>query len=299
MVFLLMGDEHYAHTLYESIMRINNIYSDSKIILYDWGLSKSTIDRFNNFNNIRIINWQDNISKSIKNKKITRHDINIYLYFDRIKSKYIKFIFRILLKIHNFKFIYNHILNLANNFERMVHEKIACTQDCSNIVGDEPIIFLDADAILISNVDEVIKQDIDVAVTLRRQKEIDFGVPCQVLNSGVLFFGKNKFKRNIFIKAWQDEAYLIDEPYIDQTSLTRLIEKLNPKLYDNYNYKDIVKIDNEELNILMLSCDKYNYNWIEEVIKDKEKIKDIKILHFKGSRHTKDTFKNLLSKLNI
>jgi|SaaInlStandDraft_4_1057021.scaffolds.fasta_scaffold172293_2 hypothetical protein len=59
------------------------------------------------------------------------------------------------------------------------------------------------------------------------------------------------------------------------------------------NHRDVEGI---KVNVPMLSCEVYNYSRIKEVVKDR---KNIKVLHFKGFRHNKKTFKKLLLDLDI
>ena len=55
-------------------------------------------------------------------------------------------------------------------------------------MGDTPLAFLDADAILMRPIDEMLSADYDVALTVVRPKNLNLGVDhCCAINSGVIF----------------------------------------------------------------------------------------------------------------
>jgi hypothetical protein len=299
-----MGDDKYWHTIYQSAHYINKLYPESNIYLYDWGIKDQNLRMIDStLQNMHVVDWKRNI-KDINNK--VGHIKNSYalkLHINKESKRIRKSIKNNIARFNFPTFLYNKLLvqSLKSlQFEYKLLEKINCMKDFSNKIGNQNGVFLDADAILVNKINELFDQDFDIAVTLRRKHEINFSHnKCQVVNSGVVIFGQNHKKRNKFLEEWEKEALNTHEYLKEQTGLTRLIQKYLAK--DSFDYFKNVIFDfyDTKLKLLILPCDEYNYNWIEEVIKDKSKINSIKILHFKGSRHNHKTFKNLLKDLEL
>ena len=86
----------------------------------------------------------------------------------------------------------------------------------------------------------------------------------------------------------------------DQTGLTRLLQKsFSKKKNFSIIMKKTLKLKNNFIKIKLLPCEKYNFNWIEELTKNNSLLNEIHILHFKGSRHNLHTFDNLFKELKL
>lgn len=141
---------------------------------------------------------------------------------------------------------------------------------------NEFMVYLDGDAQLCSNLDEVDSDEFDIGVTLRDPYEftsdwykehIDI---VRYVNAGVIFFRPTTATK-IFIDKWQK---LTEDVGNDQKALNQLV---CPEYYPKYG--SVVVIDG--VRIKYFSGKQYNYYYFERGI-----VPNIKIMHFKGSvRH--------------
>lgn len=277
--FMTIGDSNYYHTIIYSIKQVRKLYSGSQFFIYDWGFSKEQLEKLRLIKNVIVIPWQMKIRYTPLKKFIPPEKISL-----KVKCKFlIKKVFfrRRFLKQQRILFIFT--------------QKPLCILDCINrSVGR--LVFLDADAFLINKIDEVFTHDFDIGVTLRRLKElrfIDKEGQCMVLNSGVMFFNSDTSKLELFIKMWNQEIEKTRDYLIEQTALTHLIQKTRKDVYNGYYKTGILNADKKIIKIIVLPCEIYNYNWIEEGID----LEEVKVLHFKGGRHTEDKFHELVNKL--
>jgi len=175
----------------------------------------------------------------------------------------------------------------------MILEKIKCFCFASDYF-DGAFLFLDADAVLINTVPELFEMEVDLAVTLRRENEINYEMGnCTVLNSGVLFFGSCRESRKTFLNLWLKKAYETKESIAEQTSLTRLLTEAKDGHLEIGDTINVQLGKGTSAVIGVLSCEQYNFNWIEELDSEGNCIDGIKVLHFKGVRHTLSQFKAL------
>lgn len=249
--FVTIGDCNYFKTIEVSVKKIASLYPESRVVVYDWGFTVEQKKILQSINNVLVRPW----------KQRRLHILLAILSRSLFKRPQFLFYF---LKHHR--------------KEVLLGNKIFCFLDYLNTYG-ENFIFLDGDAILVGEIDEVIGGDFDIGVTLRRSSEVDlcFG-NCRGLNSGVLFFLGGKNKNVNFIREWKRTMLSTLEPLIEQTSLTRLIQQ--NKLYLKVGQTLSVPTGAARSFVRILSCEVYNYNWIEEGFD----VNQQKILHFKSGR---------------
>lgn len=306
MKFLFMADDKFFHTLQKSIQYLIKNYDNPHIYLYDWGIDNQNIKKILSYqSDIKIIDWKNrikNISTTQSMLENLPNSNNIYLKSIKV-NKLIRHIINLILKFKYPPKIYDKLIKHRYNFFRFESiglEKIECFIDFSKRIGNEKALFLDADAILIKNINHVFKSSFDLAFTLRRKNEIDFTYGrCDVLNAGVIFFGKNSNKRNIFLDEWKKTALNTNENIRDQTGLTRLLQKSFSKKEFIYDCEKKINIQNKFVKVKILPCEMYNFNWIEELIENNSILNEIHVLHFKGSRHNLHTFNNLCRELKL
>lgn len=270
--FLTIGDKNYFDSIFLSAKQIKKFYPESSLFIYDWGFENKQKRQLKAISNVNFVNWK------IKKKSLIK--------------KYIWFVLK-----HPLLFIQKKnlraLVNIIRNYKKeiLLINKVLCFKHFSRKTKSN-FIFLDGDAVLTGSIDAVFKYKFDVGVTLRRMKEIDYTFgKCRVLNSGVLFFLGGYANNIAFINNWIEKMYQTVEPAIEQTSLTRLLLNAQKK----YKYYQTVKRNNNGkiFKILILPCEKYNYNWIEEGYD----LNKQKILHFKSGRYTKKLY--YLSAKNI
>jgi hypothetical protein len=183
----------------------------------------------------------------------------------------------------------------ARQREQNYAQKPFCLLDCLERCQSR-LVYLDGDAFLVSRIDDLLKEDFDVGVTLRRPDEIvNERNRCQVLNAGVLFFNGTVARTEAFLNGWIQRMNSTYEYLAEQTALTRMIEEACPGIFESYYNRGVIELQDKQASVLVLPCEQYNFNWIEEGI-DSEKIS---IVHFKGGRHSTSRFRRLLQEENI
>lgn len=264
--FITIADSKFIRPLKYSVRQVKNIYPESKMHIYDWGITdehKEILKKENG--NIEFIKWKFN-------------PIDIKITFrKKIISKISKILKSNLILDHEYR-------------EDAFVNKVLCIKDFAD-KNKGKFIFLDADAIIINNIDEIIKDDsFDIGLTIRKKDELSLKYNnCRVLNLGVMFFMSSQ--NSEFCDMWLKEVNKSKEDIRDQSPLTRMIYK-SKKDFKKENFK----INN--IKVKIFPCEIYNYNWIEEFdLKEDREI--VKILHFKSNRYLDNSFDKFIKKLEI
>jgi hypothetical protein len=184
-------------------------------------------------------------------------------------------------------------------FEIKIFNKLLIINHYSE-TSKQNFIFLDADAFLINAIDEILTDtSVDFGFTVRRKHELSFiKNDCKLLNTGVIFFKGGYEKNNCLIQAWLAAASESREFIAEQTSLSRLLERLKPDIYHQTDKVHSLQLNGQTLRIKLLPCEIYNYNWIEEF--NVEQHKDtVKILHFKSGRFKTPLFETIARTLSL
>lgn len=276
--FLTIWDKNYFHTILYSVKQINKIYPDASCIIYDWGFTADQVKTLNKYSNVHIQNWKIKELKIVlKYTEISW--VNLYLFF-----------------ANKLNFLRNRKYYKLLKKEIMLANKVYCFQHY-NEKFKENFVFLDGDAFIIDKL-EINSIDADIGLTVRRRHELSFKKwKCRLVNSWVIFFLWGYKKNKIFLQEWIKEMYLNHEYLIEQSSISRILEKINKKIFYAKLDSVFLKRIKYKIKIKPLSCEIYNYNWIEEL--NEENIKNVKVLHFKWWRHTKTKFNDLIKWLWI
>ena len=137
---------------------------------------------------------------------------------------------------------------------------------------DDLVVYLDGDAQLMDNLDEVKSDDYDIGVTLRDASELesewhkDHFEIVKYVNAGVIFFNHTKATRD-FLELWTKTT---DKVGNDQKALNKLT------CPDNYPEPNSIHVVNG-FRIKFFPGKKYNYYYFEEGFS-----LNVKIMHFKG-----------------
>ncbi len=190
--FILMGNRPYFHLLEVNLAHISKHYPDAPVMFYDWGLKPGQQRRLKDrFPTLEIIEWSDQISRQgnlFKVGELERIRRGAFSYVASLpypKRKLGKWCLKRLPQSPISRWIEAGALR----FQSILLHKILCIQHCAARAGDTPLVFLDADAILIRSIDEMLGADYDVALTVVRPKDLNLGVDhCRAINSGVIFF---------------------------------------------------------------------------------------------------------------
>ena len=138
--------------------------------------------------------------------------------------------------------------------------------------NNEFTVYLDGDATLNDNIDEIETNDYDIGVTVRKHSELDdewwkeYKDVVGYVNAGVIFFNPSDSTIQ-FIKNWDRLTHEVGN---DQLALNKLVCGSNaPVPYSIVNKNDV--------RIKYFPCEKYNYYYFDE-----EYNNEIRIYHFKG-----------------
>jgi len=285
--FLTIGDKKYFDIISLSVNQINKIYPNAKTFIYDWGFDNKQKEILKNKKNVILLSWNKlfldvnvTFTSLLQKLKIVYgiriNNIRTFLSFLK-KKKYSKDQYS--------EFIKRQILFANKVFVFLDHAK----------KNKQNFVFLDGDACVINRFDELLADNFDIGVTLRRKSEINlkFG-ECVALNSGVIFFFGSANKNEKFIKLWLKKTLSIKEPWVEQTALSRMLLEVDPYIFNDYYKVVALNSNNERINVKVLPCEIYNYNWIEEGFNPKIQ----KILHFKSGRHIRKIFDETIAKID-
>ena len=277
--FVTIGDEEFFDSIWISVQQANRFYPEASFYVYDWGFTDSQRNQLEATENIaEIVKWEDPVRVS---------SIERFAFLRKVKS-----------------YIYRYLpvtyadpgdVEDARQREQNYAQKPFCLLDCLQR-SNSRLIYLDGDAFLVNQIDVLLRKDFEVGVTLRREEEIvNERNHCQVLNAGVIFFNGSAEYTEVFLKQWIRRMKSTYEYLAEQTALTRLIEDGCPIIFEDYYNEGTLSLSGRSVNVQVLPCEKYNFNWIEEGI-DTNKTS---IVHFKGERHSGDRFENLLQEVGI
>jgi len=270
--FVLMGDEKYFLSIAVSVLKLSKLYPDSSVGVYDWGFSASQRDFLTSIDSVVLIDWRD---KFIKDP-----------YCDTFNKKIERFFFRGLrsFKIELKSIFFGEHPELKK--EWILAQKPYCFKDWASRDNVENFVFLDGDAVLVKKIDEVVNSSMEIGVTLRRPHEVSLRISdCQAINSGVVIFNGETDKNVHFIESWIKQMKSTNEYLVEQTALSRLLFASDHKIFRGFYDSRPISINDVEYKVSVLDCETYNYNWIEEGVKEKTKV-----LHFKGGRHQEANF---------
>jgi len=289
--FISIADETYVEPLMVSIKQATNFYPDVKFYIYNWGLSKKSIEKIKSISGkIEIITWELKLVEvSVK--------FNSWIFYKKLFQLYTFRTF-ILNLIKKRTILFPHLIYDWIIFEIKIFNKFLCIKHFNDTYRTN-FIFLDADAFIINKFDELLDTSFDLGVTVRPREEWSFKYNnCAILNVGVLFFLGGNIKNTKLINVWHEELKNTHEINCEQTALTRILEKIKPNIFENIKTNQEIMIDSEFIRIRVLPCEIYNYNWIEKfnIERDGDKVK---ILHLKSGRFKTPLFQEIADKLSI
>ncbi|MCS3672007.1 hypothetical protein GGQ21_002677 [Salinibacter ruber] len=298
--FLTIGDDDFFDSIQISVHQARRFHPQASFYIYDWGLTDAQRAELNAASNVEaIIDWTDRfvdlpvidevdwaiVMQEVEAKRPSGSLLN---RLKKVISKYVLF------REQHWKSL-DEKGESQKQSERNYIQKPFCILDCLER-AESRLIYLDGDAFLLSNIEDLLDRSFDIGVTLRREHEIRRGRNnCQVLNAGVLFFNGSPDKTRAFLDAWIDQMGQTCEYLIEQTALTRLIDQSSPQIFNDYFNQGTISLGEEDIRVLTLPCDRYNFNWIEEGVD----LETTKVVHFKGGRHSNDRFQDLLEEINV
>ncbi len=248
--FITIGDKNFFHMIHFSIKQLMKFYPNCKFYIYDWGFTPFQKETIKSYPITILIEWTDKINKEIGKETI----ITSYKGYTPNKD--------------------------VRTHEYLLNQKPFCMFDCAKRINNN-LIFLDGDATLINKIDEILEDNFDLGVTLRRKDEIEKAKKMGIIgavNSGVIFFKLDSKRLQLFIEAWINEIKTTKTVWLEQAALNNLIQRDNQGIFNRFYNDGVIKLSNIEIKVKTFPCELYNFYQIEEGYSDKV----VKILHFKG-----------------
>lgn len=279
--FVTIADADYFEPVCISAKQIKKFYPGSTLHIYDWGLKTQQIEVLEDYHNVSLHKW----------------NIKLPSFFTPFGAWNIKQEIKNLAKL-SIGFFQNKSIEFSWGPETNFFNKILCLKKINKKIK-KPFVYLDGDAFLINDIDRLVNKKFDIGVTRRRAEELNYEFNnCSVLNAGVIFFFADYKINEKFINTWLEETLNTREYLAEQTSLTRLLCKKKENIFKRVPSSHRINIQNTPIKVRVLSCEKYNYNWIEEFESEEDK-ESIKILHFKSGRFDSGIFDKIASKFNL
>lgn len=291
--FILVGNEKFYPLVARGVKQIRAFYPSARIWVYDLGggvtggysaSQSASLD-----DNVEVVSWSRQHWETPKSWRrlraqlVAKEGVKTYLRWMGLKKKGAKRFTEL-----------GDYLRACMFKELILIQKPYCMLDCASKIEGK-LIFLDADAFIVSALDDAISGSFDVGVTLRRLSEVSLRKNrCQALNSGVVFFNGEIRKTRAFLKAWISEMGRTCEYLIEQTALTRLIHKVDSSVLLGFYRSAILSSVAGDVRIQSLPCERFNFNWTEEDVC----FDSTCVLHFKGGRHEVTEFRVIDEMLN-
>ena len=298
--FLILSDENFIHIAEYNLEKIKQTHPESKITLYDWGITRKSLKNIQiKFPEVKVIDWKPQIherTKTLNRDKKQKESILSYL---RKTDYYSPDNYSKIREITDFLLKKNGSIRKRLAFENLLIEKLNCLREFVMSNHNVNLVWLDADAFPIKELNEVFDFDFDIGFTLRKENELDFRkFNCQAINVGVVFFKNVNADTKKFVDMWIDEYDETLEYCREQTAVTRFLQR-ETNIFDVHTKTASCISNDVAFKFKLFPCLKYNFNWIEQLIEDPGQAKNVSILHFKSSRHLKKNFEKLIKKIDV
>jgi len=280
MNFVTAGDSGFSKPLQWSVGQISLHHPDASMYIYDWGLAEPDRHSLQQYEQVNLIDWQSEMDYNVG----LDESIRLRLEESLKENKYTNFVLRNQL---NYEY---HAVSRRNEY--LYSQKPHCIRDCATRI-DGDLVFLDGDAVLANDIDEVMNDDFDIGVTLRPQKEIEAARErgnFHVLNAGVIYFPCPAKKITAFVNEWISRMSELECDLYEQTALTQLVQTADIDIYDDYYNTGTLNIDGFDITVKVLPTAKYNYYKIEDGVNPN----DNRVLHFKNKRFEMHELDNVL-----
>lgn len=284
-----MTEESYVHPLFTGIKQALKLYPDTTFYVYDVGLLPATVTELKAISpQVQVIPW-------------TLQYLPITVGYDRkfVRMKALGMFRDVLTSYFTGTFVNKSLRSFEKqqDFEVKIQNKLAIMKAHNETVG-RPFIFIDSDAFLVDNIDELLDGSYDIGFTVRPKAKHSYTYNrCALLYAGIMWFLGDQTTNQVFFDEWYTEARQCTELWSEQTSLARWLHRLEPTLFDSYGTRTIT-INNTPIRIKTLDADIYNNTNIDDF--DLGAVKaGIKVLHFKNSRFATPAFANIAAALDI
>ena len=147
--------------------------------------------------------------------------------------------------------------------ERYMLDKVACIHDCFARQPDQPLVYVDADVVVVDQIDVFIRSGWDIAATWRP----DTGYMREVwgvgtwLNDGVVFINCEAPAASLrFLQAWVDRCAACQDQswWIDQVELIRLFSEADRDLSVGPELEGLLDLHDCTIRLRTLDGEIYN-----------------------------------------
>lgn len=284
-----------AHVTLCTAQKINELYPESKFYIYEGGLDKGLSAEnkklLSDVENTELISWEEpnpiDSKISITEKYISKVESNIR------DSTYLNHLINELLGYE-----YNYLTQYKlKRYDHHHNQKPLVIRDITSDV-DGNIIWIDADVVILQNIDEIFQYDFDIGATVRnkyaeiRRREYRDDLDPASLSTGVLIFNTESDKIFEFINKWLREFNSLRLTKIrEQTAVENLFKKSNEMILESYYNEGQLETKSYTLKTKIFPAKKYNHFKLMSGINPNKH----KILHFPQEQSTLQINKNLIS----
>ena len=296
-VFIVMGNYKYYRLLELCVRHISKAYPEAEIIAYDWGdeQRRSTLAERLHAPHMTVVDWAERINDIEWMRRVLPFamQVDLALRFNaRFQRTFAQRVKKKLLKVWPSSLFARPSIDAGLRFENFMMQKIYCINDAAQRVGARKMVFVDADAFVLSRFDEMLQRDdYDVAVTASENPCFDHN-HCTSLNTGVIFFGSDAANRQVLLQAWLNGALECHEWLREQTALARLIERTNRAFF---TASEVVEAQMDGATIRLLPLDGNIYNNGHHDCLDHGQAP--KVVHLVNTAHNDLYFNKLAAKL--
>lgn len=292
--FVIMGNKNYYSLLNHNINFIRNIYPTAPILVYDWGDDQGLPGFSVPDANVTVIDWGANILdlREIRRQTTPEQQRDLALRYNaRFKRTLGQRIRKSLLKRLPNSIFAAPLITAGLRFENMLLQKISCMRDALGRIDGGGLAFLDADAFLLKDLDDLFRRDdFDVGITLIDNPNWAHN-QCAVINSGVIFFHSPR-PGLAFLSAWLDATAHCDEWLREQTAMVRMLERIAPDLFQAGRVTPVT-LGDQSIRVLALAGKEFNNNDMS-----KGPGEGTRIWHLANTAHNSGIFLQTLGMLN-
>ena len=306
--FIMTVSAAYLRMAIVNLERLAKLYPNSRILIYDYGLTEQQKENIGDqYPNAEIVPWEvhfydtPNRTWRLPPEEALRRVRDYVTRFPRWRKKSAKFILK---KFPGSKWA-RRFFEQYDEWENFVMQKVACIKDASKKCGPEPMVFLDADAIIFRRLDVLENIKFDIGLTVMHPDSQNFSPDkCNGINTGVIVFGANEAARVAFLENWWAKCLSSAHRFAEQPGLVCLLEETAAGLFRTADGKTIIPENVSEtaiagdvkINIQTLPCGRYNHILKEEV--SKLDISSVDIVHFVHNRQQAKIFDNAVAELS-
>ena len=297
-IFVLMGSEDYYYLIESNIRQLRTIYPDAEVIVFAWGPTPLILQ---SASNVTIIDWRERVEdtqdllaiyspEEIKKLAIAFNQRTPRGILQRIRKAFIK----------RFpgSWITKNMQNKALIYENMLMQKVRCLMAASDLYPSRSLMFLDADAFVFENIDEIFAHDADVVLAIVGPQKVEWGYNlCNVLILGVIFLSDHKKARDALFKQWWPATQKCTEFCKEQSALVRLLASKTQTLF-KMGAEELVSFDGTNIRFKIVDADIYNRHELYHIARwSDEAIPYAKIYHFTNMAQDRVRLENALQRV--